>query len=254
MNRIAHVLAVSVWFIVTNLGSQAIAQQALLQEANLIKEKDYQKALNLYSEVMQSDPNNFEAIWNAAFLHTKIGNRASSKEDKEKHFKLAMSLSEKALQLNPNSAYAHYVYAVALGRMGDIMGARERVQNSTLIKQHSEKAIDLDPNLAAAWHILGKLHYRLHNLNMAEKAAAAVLFGGLPSGVSTEKAAEYYQKAVTLRGDYLLYRLDLSVALIKLGKKEEARNVLETTITLPALTEDDPQYLEDCKALLRRLK
>ncbi|TNE71457.1 tetratricopeptide repeat protein [bacterium] len=232
---------------------QIKAQQVLLQEANQIKEKDYEKALALYSQVIDADPNNFEATWNLAFLYTKVGNRAAKKEDKETYFKKAMELSEKSLQLDPNSTYSHYVYAVALGRMGDIMGAKQRVQNATLIKEHTEKALEIDPSHAAAWHLLGKLNYRLHNLNMAEKAAAAVLFGGLPSGVSTEKAAEYYQKAVDLRGDYLLYRLDLSVALIKLGKKAEAKKVLEKAITLPAITEDDPQNIEDCKNLLKRL-
>lgn len=229
------------------------AQNAILAEANLVHETNYEKALSLYNQVLGLDPTNFEATWSAAFLYTKIGNKATNKKEKEINFKKALDLANKALEMQPNSVYSNYVFSVALGRMGEISSAKERVKNASVIKEHIELALQIDPQHAASWHLLGKLNYRLDNLNMAEKAAAAILFGGLPKGVSTEKAVECFSKAVEIRPDYILYRLDLSVALIKLGNKVEAKKVLNEALAITPLTEDDPQYLEDCKSLLKRI-
>lgn len=251
MKKYRYVIVLCLLFLISV--QFAAAQEAILSEARQLNEKDYAKALALYNQVLEMDPSNFEAIWNAAFLYTKIGNKTSNRQEKEVQFKKAMALAQKSIDLQPNSVYSNYVYGVALGRMGDIMGAKERVQNATKIKERIEAGLKIDPKHAASWHILGRLHYRLDNLNMAEKAAAAVLFGGLPKGVSTEKAAECYTEASNLRPDYILYRLDLAVALIKLDKKAEAKASLQKAITLSPITEDDPQYLEDCKSLLKRL-
>lgn len=245
------ILVLLLFLVFNNLNLRA--QNAILAEANLVHETNYEKALSLYNQVLEIDPTNFEAIWSAAFLYTKIGNKVTNQSEKEVNFKKALELANKALEMQPNSVYSNYVFAVALGRMGDISSAKERVQNASVIKEHVELALKIDPNHAASWHILGKLNYRLHNLNFAEKAAAAILFGGLPKGVSTEKAVECFSKAVELRPDYILYRLDLSVALIKLGNKEEAKKVLNDALKIPSLTEDDPQYLKDCSSLLKRL-
>jgi tetratricopeptide (TPR) repeat protein len=148
---------------------------------------------------------------------------------------------------------ANYTYGVALGRLGDISGARERVQNAEVIKTHVEKALQLDPNHGPSWHLLGRLNYRLSNLNVAERAAAAVLYGGLPDGVSNENAVKFYEKAVAIKGDYLLYRLDLAIALIKVGNKVRAKEVLEVAVDLPFETDDEKEYLNDCKSLLTKL-
>lgn len=230
------------------------SQQALLSEASQYKNKYYKKALDIYEKVLEIDPDNVEALSEAGLLLTKIGNKDPKKNEKEVYFTKALNYTKKAVTLNPNSYMANYTFGVALGRMGDIQGARERVKNSQIIKNHTEKALQINPNHGPSWHLLGRFNYRLSNLNVAERAAAAVLFGGLPEGVSNEKALECYEKAVALKGDYLLYRLDLAIALIKLNKKERAKEVLQEAVKLPVETEDEKEYLADCQNLLRKLK
>ncbi len=243
-----------IWLCLILIVPVVSAQQALLSEASQFKKTEYKRALDLYEKVLEMDPSNIEALTEAGLLQTKIGNRTANKEEKEIYFKKAIDYTKKAVMLNPNSCMANYTYGVALGRMGDISGAKKRVQNSQIIKNHCEKALEIDPKHAPSWHLLGKLNYRLSNLNVAERAAATLLFGGLPKGVSTEKAVECYEKAVMFDGNYLLYRLDLAVALIKTKNIPRAIDVLETAIRIPAITEDDDSYLSDCKSLLRKLK
>jgi tetratricopeptide (TPR) repeat protein len=229
------------------------AQQALLNEASEYKVKDYKRALELYEKVLESDANNLEALTEAGLILTKIGNKSPNKEEKEVYFKNALNYTKKAVMLNPNSCMANYTYGVALGRMGDISGARERVQNSQIIKNHCEKALEIDPTHAPSWHLLGRLNYRLANLNVAERAAAAVLFGGLPKGVSNEKAMDCYRKAADLKPEYLLYRLDLAIVLVKIKDKKMAKEILEEAVKLPILTSDDKDYMADCQSLLKKL-
>jgi predicted Zn-dependent protease len=100
---------------------------------------------------------------------------------------------------------------------------------------------------------MGRLDYRLSNLNVGERAAAVILFGGLPKNVSMGNAIDYYQKAVDNRPDYILYQLDLAKALIQDKQRDRAKKVLQDLIRVEPYTEDDPEYLEDARQLLERL-
>lgn len=238
-------------FYASHLQAQSITE--LMERGKAIDETDYKAALDLYNKVLLQDETHFEALWRGAFVMTKIGTNYTDKNAAKFYFEIALERAQKAYSINPNSYQSNYVLAVAYGRLGDVIGAKERVQNSEKIKQLVERAVELNPNHAASLHILGKLHYRLTNLNVAEKAAANLLWGGLPQGVSNELAAQYYQRAVDNRPDYILYYLDLALAHLQLKDRVKAREVLNKAIALPARTEDDPMYIKKCQELLRQI-
>ena len=140
-----------------------------------------------------------------------------------------------------------------MGRITEITGAKERVKSTPDIRKYFEAAVAIDPSHAGAWHGLGRWHYRLANLTLAERAAAAVLWGRLPSDASNEQAIECFNKAVQSRSDYILYRLDLGIAYIKTNQEDLARRTLNAAVSMSAQTEDDPDYIEQAKALLAKI-
>lgn len=241
------------FFVLVGFNQITSAQQALLNEANMYMEKDYKKALELYEQVLEQDPNNIEALSEAGLILTRLGNRLPNKDEKISYFTKALNYTKKAVTLNPNSVVANYTYSVAIGRMGDISGARERVQNARLIKEHIDHALSIDSTYGPAWHMLGRYNYRFSNMNVAERAAVAVLYGGMPKGVSNEIALSCYEKAVKYKPDFQLYHLDLAIALIKTGNKAKAKEVLETAVSMDLNTPDEKEYMEDCKKLLAQL-
>ena len=51
------------------------APQLVKQGIDLIAAKNEEAALEKFKDALKSDPNNYEAAWNASFLCSRIGNR-----------------------------------------------------------------------------------------------------------------------------------------------------------------------------------
>lgn len=137
----------------------------------------------------------------------------------------------RAIELNPNYAYAHYVYALllsALGRHTEAIHESTRAQESDPVallvngvvgliycfarqfgtaEEQLRKTLQLDPNFMFAHWILGGLCL-------------------LPMGRYDEAIVEL-QKAIALSGNVAHPRGLLGYAYAKLGKKDDAVRVLE---------------------------
>lgn len=228
--------------------------EALLTQAEPMKDMEYSKALALYERALSLDENNEKALFEAAFLHTRVGKNITDEAKKKEHYYRAKKLADKYLALSPESADAHYAVAVSMGRLVEVVSAKERVKGANVILEHSKRATEIDPNHAAAWHAYGKVSFRMANLSMIEKAAAAVLYGGLPDGASNENALIFYKKAVDLRPDYILYKLEYAAALQHLGQEEKAKELLTQIGGMSEITADDKRYKEDATTLLSHIK
>jgi len=228
---------------------------ALIAEAKSLDASAHEEAaLQKFLQVLQLDPNNYEATWNISLLHSKIGNRiTNSEKTRDQYFNYAKQYAEKALKLNPNDAESNYVMAAAMGRMALISGPKEKVAASRDIRKYAELAIRFNPNHAGAWYILGKWNYEVANLNWAEKMAANLLFGGIPDG-TLDEAIKDYLKAIELEPDYILYYRDLAMALDQKKFYDEEIRVLNKALALKPATEDDPTYIAQCKELLHQVK
>ncbi|HYV93976.1 MAG TPA: tetratricopeptide repeat protein [Chitinophagales bacterium] len=236
------------------VGAQSTQVSTLIAEAkSLDASAREEESLQKFLQVLHLDPGNYEATWNASFLYARIGNRLKDTEKKKQYFITAKQYADKALLLNPNDAESNYVMAVAMGRIALISPTKEKVAASREIKKYAGLAIQFNPNHAGAWYVLGKWNYEVANLNWAEKAAANLLFGGIPEG-SLDEAIRDYLKAIKFNPDYILYYYDLAKALEQKEYYDEEIRVLNQALTLKPKTEDDPSILIKCKELLDEVK
>lgn len=235
--------------------AQTNQSASLIAEAKSLDASAHEEAaLQKFLQVLQLDPDNYEATWNTSFLYSKIGNRiTNSEKTRDQYFNYAKQYAASALRLNPNDAESNYVMAAAMGRMALISGPKEKVAASRDIKRYAELAIQFNPNHAGAWYILGKWNYEVANLNWAERTAANLLFGGVPEGTLDESIKDYL-KAIKLDPGYILYYRDLALALDQKGFYDEEIRVLNQALALKPKTEDDPTYVAQCKELLNKVK
>jgi tetratricopeptide (TPR) repeat protein len=143
---------------------------------------------------------------------------------------------------------------VAMGRMALISGARERVAASRKIRQHAMKALELNPEHAGAHHLMGRWHYKVANLNFAERMAADYLFGGIPGEASNKKAIQHLEKAVQLDPNIVLYHYDLAQVLVDEDEYEQAQKHLEEALSLSTNNPDDEIYKPKARALLKDIQ
>jgi tetratricopeptide (TPR) repeat protein len=132
------------------------------------------------------------------------------------------------------------------------MAQQAKADHDKAIRDYSE-AIQLNPNHAGAYYVRGKWNYEVANLNFAERSVAKYLFGGIPDG-TLDKAMQDYAKSIKLDPNNILSYLDFARTLEEKEYKDEAVKILNQAITLKPQTEDDPEYLKQCRELLDKLQ
>ncbi len=231
--------------------------QDLLGSANRLRAANNEAlAITKYESILKLDPGHFESLHSAALLYTRVGNRFSEDDQsrKEDYYRKAKSLADRALAAQPNSAEAQFVMSVAVGRMGLISPTKERVASSKEVKKHAEEAIRLDPKHAGAWDVLGRWNSKVANLSFAEKAAANLLFGGIPEGASNENAVNCFTNALKYKPNYILYMYDLATAYYQVKNITKCKEMLNKLIKLAPKTQDDPGIQKEAKMMLASLK
>lgn len=205
------------------------------------------EALKAYEKILEEDSDNYRALWRASFLYSRIGNRKSEKETQKEYFGKAQELASRALKVDSTDAESHFAMAVAMGRKALIASARDRVAASRDIKRHVDRALAYDSTHAGAWHVLGRWHFKVANLNFVERLAANTLFGGIPGDATNEKAAKAIERAIELKDNYVLYYHDLAMVYDEMGKEKKAIEACQKAINLENLTPDDPRLKKECQ-------
>ena len=216
---------------------------------------DHQGAADAYQKVLAIQPENYVALWNAADEVTEVANAlpAKEKEKKEELFAIAKGFSDRAIVVNPDGWEGHFYKAVALGRLALFRGGKEKINLSKEIKVEADKAVELNPDADLAYHVLGRWHQNLANLSWILKAAAKVMYGGVPPG-SNEEAVAMFQKAITIDPNHIEHHLELARTYQFMGSKELMREPLEAVLSLPSIEEDDDVFKEEARELLRKAK
>ncbi|SJZ70223.1 TPR repeat-containing protein [Chitinophaga eiseniae] len=210
-------------------------------------------ALEKDKEILKIQPGEIKALTQASQMCSRIGNRQKDKSAKTNYFNQAKTYAQSALKVAPNNADANLAMAVAMGRMALISGAREKVAASKDVKKYAELAIKFNPNLAQAYHVLGKWNYEVANLNVFERGAAKMLFGGLPDG-SLKNAIANYEKCRQLDPSFLLNYYELARAYKADDQQDKAIEVLKKALSLRSIYQDDASIKADCKKMLDDLQ
>ena len=217
-------------------------------------EYNTKEAFPIFQKLLKSDSNNVNYLSNAAYFYAKAGYMQSIEEEKIKYYKTAEYLALKALKQDEKHADAHYAYALALGRLNENVGSKQKIANSKIIRSEAERAIELDPKLGGAYHVLGRWHRTVAGFNVIEKGMINAFFGGVPTGASNEKAVEYFQKSIVYQPTYILNMYELAATYHEMGKDIEAKVWLKKAMEIPITNDDNKSAREKCDALLKKLE
>jgi tetratricopeptide (TPR) repeat protein len=253
MNKTTLILG---WVLLFLLPFENKAQDisVLLKEAQQYEARfNDQEALQKYSQILRHQPNNIQALCKASELHALVGRRLPTKEKQVEYYKLARSYAQQALKINPNLAEANFVMSFALGRIALIASGDERINAVKDIKNYAEKTIRLDPLHYKGYHVLGKWHYEVSNLNALEKWLLKVAYGSLPPS-SLEMAIRNFEKSAQLNPSFLLNYLELARSYDRKDERKKAIELLNTMIKLPLTTSNDASIKASGKKLLEKLQ
>ncbi len=215
------------------------------------------EALQHYRAVLAQDSLNYDANWRAARVLVDLGLALpnAQRARRDSLYAEARALAERAVRVNANGADAHYMVAVAIGRVALTMGARDRVRYSRVIRDEALRAIELNPRHDGALHVLGRWNAEIQRLPGVTKFFARTFLGAsIFSQATWENAELYFRQAVEISPQNIYHRLDYAEALVDMGRRPDAVPHLEQAAGL-ALGCDprDPEYKRQAAALLQRL-
>lgn len=234
-------------------GASFSGNEQLLQQAKqLLNNYKDSEALLLYEQVLSVAPDNYEALCKASMLHCRIGDRYSSDETaKMQHFSKAKQYAQQAYEIDPVDAESNYVMALSIGCEAMASGPKNRLVGINEMKTFLDAALASNRKHAGTWHILGRWHFKMANLNLVEKVASKMLFGGVCDEATNKEAAAALEKAVAYDPDNIRYYYDLARVYDEM-KDTAARNAtLAKAITLTFETKEDLELSRRCKIMLQ---
>jgi FimV-like protein len=247
-------------FAVSKAGAATAADDSssasrLITEGNNFAEKIFnnQMALDKYNEALAIDSTDYNILWRLSRTYVDIGEHLPSKTDAEKKkqvewYEISLNFAKKAIAANPKGAMGYIREAIANGRIALFRGVFESLSLVKQTKVDCEKAISIDTTEPSAYYVLGRT-----NAKLCEKPK----FIRWPLGIgwaNMDDAVKYYERAIALRPNFIMYRLDCARAYIEMDDYEKAREHLVKISTLPQEDEDDNIFRKEAAELLEEIK
>jgi tetratricopeptide (TPR) repeat protein len=209
------------------------------------------QALIKFQEAHKLNPNHLQVLYKCSDLCSRIGAREKNEKIKLDYFNSALFFAKKAYRISPDSDEANVEMSVAQGRIALTNSGEDKIILVKEIKLFADKAIQINPNNFKAWHILGKWHFEISNLNFFEKAAIKLFYGGLPES-SFKISIKAYEKAKSINSKFCLNYLELAKAYEKNDDINQAITNLKLLLQLPNSIEDDFAIKQEASKLLKK--
>jgi tetratricopeptide (TPR) repeat protein len=209
-------------------------------------------ALTQYLAAEKLEPKNPELLVRIARQYRWLMTDASAKEEKLRLGHLALDYSRRAAACGPKDCDAQLATAITLGKMLPYLPTKEQVSASPRIKESVDKALELDPSDDTAWHILGRWHRVLADVNIVKRTMAGLLYGNLPKG-SINEAERAMQKAIELNPNRLMHYIELGRIYAQMGRTDDARRFINKGLAMPNSEKDDPETKERGRETLAKL-
>ncbi|MFA6457400.1 MAG: hypothetical protein WCW40_11305 [Bacteroidota bacterium] len=229
--------------------------QELIADADQLSMVSFenQKSLDKLLQAEKLDQNNFNIQWRISRSYVDIGEHLPNKTDADKekqlsYYQKALDYAEKAVKSQPDSVSGYIRRAIANGRVALFKGVWSAIDFVKQVKVDCEKAISLDPTNATAYYIFGRTHAKL-----CEKPKMIRWPLGL-GWANMDESLKYYDKAVALRPNFILYRLDAARAYLEEDNNAKAKELLISISAIAKQDEDDDQYRKEAKELLSSIK
>jgi len=247
-------------FVISLFTSPIAAQQdiaSVISQAEALNGTgDYTGAIELLRPALQQSPNSYDLLCLLADNITekaRIESVTASKEESEASYMEAVEISRRALEVDSDDAEGWYQLGKALGRLALFRGGKEKVNMSKEIKEAFETAISHDSLHASAIHGLARWNREVANLSFILKAAAKIVFGGLPPA-SNEQAVTLFLRAIEIEPQDCAHHLELGKTYLEMREKDQAAESFETVLRLPNSDPDDEEWKAEAEQLLSKIR
>lgn len=247
-------IAFFLWLLFSSTGAFCADPEvsALLEEARAAEVRfDVPSALEIYRKIDALQPNNPVILQKISKQLSDGSEDVKDPRQRKKQVEEALVYSQRALALAPHNPVYLLSMAVCYGKLTAFADNQTKINYSRLVKRYAEEALAADPTYDWAHHVLGRWNYEIAQVGGPARAAARLLYGGLPAG-SCAEAIKHLEKAVELNGAVPAHHIELGFAYLSCGDKTRATTQFEQGIALPSLEKHDEANKARARALLQK--
>ena len=149
-------------------------------------QKEYELAYN-------DSPKSYISLLRMVRIHNDNGRNHLRKDSfSEQEYKKAVVFADSLVYNYPDSAAAHFWYALAKGSLIPFVGIREKISIGKEVKLHVQKSLECDSSFSYPYVLRAIFEREGAQLNWLEKSFVRVIFGENFSG--SLEASEHYLK------------------------------------------------------------
>lgn len=214
----------------------------------LRRQGQFRAALTRLDSLAEHRPPSTGLYWRRALLLTDLGKRTTDEDEAISLYRRAQAVADSARDTDETSPWAHLVSALAAGRLTLHVGRGERVRQSRAVKEHTDRAIALDSTLAPAYHLRGRWHREVADLNFIQRTLVKAIYGGLPEA-SFDRSIQDFKRAIDLESKPYNH-LELAKTYLELDREGDARAHLQRALELSGSPFDDV-HKSEARSLLK---
>lgn len=225
----------------------------LLHHGDTLTEQfDNQGALAKYRGAFALDTTRCETLWRISRAYIDIGEHlpVATREEQDEQlqtYEMALDFAERAVDADRGNSMAWTRRSIAKGRIALFKGIWESVSLVKQTKADIDTALAIDSTNDVANYILARIHAKV-----TEKPG--ILRWPLGLGwADIDDAIKYYEKAIALKPDFIMYRLDAARAYVETDQYDLARKHLSAIDTISNQDEDDGRYRKEAADLLKEI-
>jgi regulator of microtubule dynamics protein 3 len=212
------------------------------------------EALEVLTQRLEKDPEDYGALWRAARAGVVVGIAQEGNEQQNAWLDPAIQFGDRAVALRPDGLDGLYWRAAAEGRRAMNAGPGHAAELAQRVYEDAHSILAVDSLHSGAHNLLGKLNYEIMSLSRVERFIGKVFAHTDALRNSSWEDAEYHLRtAVEESPDEVLFRFDLAQLYRKRGRKDEAKEAFLRVTQMPAVEPPDVSFKEDAQRYLDQL-
>jgi tetratricopeptide (TPR) repeat protein len=206
----------------------AVIADVVAKSDSLFKQRSdiakLREAIKQLGAIRNPNRRNFEVEWKFSKYNYFLGKQTDDEKESEKAFELGLQSGRIASRIETNKPDGYFWFGANLGEQAKRSPVTVGIKAVDDIREAMNKVIELDPKYqsASAYDALAQV-----------ELSTTGMMGGKP-----QKAVEYLEKALAIEKDNTYIYLHLAEAYSAVGRKPEARKLLEHLLRMKA----DPEY------------
>lgn len=237
------------------IASQSLAEDArvtaLIQQGDADDAKRQSRAALASLHAAEAiEPANFGLLLRISKQYTDLVDQAKSKDNAQTCAEKALEYGLRAVELDNRSAKAHLNLAICYGKLTDFVGNKVKMEYAKLIHDEAKRSIELDATDDYAWHVMGRWHFGVANLNGVLRTLAGFVYGGGLPPASNDEAARCLKKAAELAPQRMMHHAELAKVYAAMSKTDLAAQEWQNVLGIRPVDTQDENYQKEARTAL----